>query len=254
MNPSRKDFPSIDSKSFTGLQGVFAASQKDLPDSVDWRTKGVVNPVKDQGSCGSCWAFGAIGAVESQYAIQTGSLVSLSEQQLVDCSWERAHGCHGGWAQWAFDWMIKNQGLALESTYSYLGQNSWCKSYDKTSPVNVTGYYNVTSGDETALKEAVSLQPVTVAIDASQLSFRFYSEGVYYEKDCKNDEESLDHVVLVVGYGVQDQTEEHYWIVKNSWSTYWGNNGFIWMARDKGNNCGIATDATFPTVQTRTEN
>jgi len=239
--------PPVTSHLQNGLGEIFHPHTLSAPASIDWRTKGAVNPVKDQGSCGSCWTFGSIGAVEGAWYIQNGQLLRLSEQQIVDCAWIVNQGCNGGYAQWAYQWMINNGGLALENGYGYLAQNSWCKAYDKSSGVYVTGYKNVTSGDENGLKEAVALGPVAIAIDAAHLSFRFYAEGVYYEPECKNGEDDLDHEVLAVGYGTTSDGQD-YWIVKNSWSTYWGDEGYIRMARNKGNNCGVATDATFPIV------
>jgi len=253
MVPSRKSRPPVTSALQSGFGGIFEASNDvSVPSSIDWRTKGAVTQVKDQGSCGSCWAFGSIGSVEGIWAIQNGELLSLSEQQLVDCSWIVNEGCNGGYGQWAYQWMISNGGLASERSYGYLAQNSWCKSYDKSSGVYVTGYKNVTSGDENGLKEAVgTVGPVAIAIDAAHLSFRFYAEGVYYEPDCKNGENDLDHEVLAVGYGTTSAGED-YWIVKNSWSTHWGDQGYVLMARNRGNNCGVATDATFPIVGSKT--
>eukprot|EP01099_Mayorella_cantabrigiensis_P008815 TRINITY_DN866_c0_g1_i6.p1 TRINITY_DN866_c0_g1~~TRINITY_DN866_c0_g1_i6.p1 ORF type:complete len:159 (+),score=38.89 TRINITY_DN866_c0_g1_i6:153-629(+) len=138
--------------------------------------------------------------------------------------------------------------FGIRKGYGYLAQNSWCKSYDKSSGVYVTGYKNVSSGDENGLKEALAtVGPVAIAIDAAHLSFRFYAEGVYYEPECKNGEDDLDHEVLAVGYGTTSSGED-YWIVKNSWSTHWGDEGYVLMARNRGNNCGVATDATFPVV------
>ena len=252
MAPPRSMRPPVTSQLQPGLGGIFHGTNSlSAPSSIDWRTKGAVTPVKDQGSCGSCWTFGSIGSVEGIWAIQNGELLRLSEQQIVDCSWVVNLGCNGGYAQWAYQWMISNGGLALEGTYRYLAQNSWCKSYDKSSGVYVTGYKNVTSGDENALKEAVaSVGPVAIAIDAAHLSFRFYAEGVYYEPECGNTENDLDHEVLVVGYGTTSSGQD-YWIVKNSWSTHWGDEGYVLMARNKGNNCGVATDASFPVVGTK---
>jgi cathepsin L len=224
-----------------------------LPASVDWRQKGAVTMVKDQGVCGSCWTFGTTGSLEGMWAAKYGKLHSLSEQQIVDCAWTNApdgmgdSACDGGFAAPAFQWIIDNKGIALEQDYPYLMVDSWCDSTVKTSSVTVKGYVNVTMNSEAALQDAVArFGPVAVAIDAAHEHFEYYSSGVYYNPKCKSDLNDLDHEVLVVGYGTENGQD--YWIVKNSWSTHWGDQGFIKMARNRGNNCGIATQATYPIV------
>jgi len=217
-----------------------------LPDSFDWRTQGAVTDVKDQGQCGSCWAFSTTGSVEGCHFLNTKKLVSLSEQNLVDCSTSEGNeGCNGGLMTAAMDYIIKkNNGIDSEASYKYTatGPNQ-CKFDVKSVASNETFYTNVKVGDEDDLQNAVSQGPVSVAIDASQSSFQMYKSGVYYEKRCSSTQ--LDHGVLAVGWGT-DATGGDYWIVKNSWGSSWGQNGYIWMARKKNNNCGIATMATLP--------
>jgi len=226
-------------------------SGKAIPSNVNWVTQGGVTKVKDQGVCGSCWTFGTSGAIEGAYFAKYGTLVSLSEQQIVDCSWgvwiTGNSGCDGGFANYAMQWIMDNGGMALEQTYKYLMMDHWCNAADKSSPVKLIGYVNVTEGSEDDLADAVVLGPVAVAIDASQPNFYFYMSGVYYNANCKNDINDLDHEVLVVGYGTTEDGQD-YWLVKNSWSTHYGNNGYIMMARNRGNNCGIATQANYPIV------
>merc|ERR1711872_806117 len=213
-----------------------------VPNSVDWRDEGIVTPVKDQGDCGGCWAFSATGSLEGQHALSTGNLVSLSEQQLIDCTIDA--GCDGGWIIWGFHY-IKNNGVESEEDYPYLAVDSTC-AYDESKVVaTCTGHVSVTSGDEEALKEATgTVGPISVAIDARWPSFTAYTSGVYYNGHCSST--NLDHAVLVVGYGTEDGQD--YWLVKNSWAADWGEGGYIKMARNKDNNCGIATGPSYPTV------
>jgi len=224
-----------------------------LPTEVDWRKKGAVTMVKDQGVCGSCWTFGTTGSLEGMWASKYGRLVSISEQQIVDCAWTNApdgqgdSACDGGFAAPAFQWIMDNKGIALEEDYPYLMVDSWCNAAIKSSDVQVKSYVNVTMNSEHALQDAVArLGPVSVAIDAAHEHFEYYSSGVYYNPKCQNGINDLDHEVLVVGYGTENGQD--YWIVKNSWSTHWGDEGYIKMARNRGNNCGIATCATYPIV------
>ncbi|XP_026277482.2 procathepsin L [Frankliniella occidentalis] len=215
---------------------------------VDWRSQGYVTPVKDQGQCGSCWSFSATGALEGQLFKKTKTLVSLSEQNLIDCSTEFGnHGCHGGLMTNAFEYVKANGGIDTEESYPYTEKDGGECQYivDYNSGVN-TGYIDVESRSESALLDAITkVGPVSVAIDASQWSFQMYKSGVYYEPACSSD--SLDHGVLAVGYGSEWLNKE-FWLVKNSWGTTWGEQGYIKIARNKKNHCGIASMASYPTV------
>jgi len=216
------------------------------PASVDWRKQGYVTPVKDQGQCGSCWAFSAIASLEGQHFKKSGELVSLSEQNLVDCSGKFGNqGCNGGLMDQAFDYIKANKGVDTEASYPYKAVDQKCKFKAANVGATVTGYTDVTSGDESALTDAIAtVGPISVAIDASHDSFQLYSSGIYNEPDCSSSE--LDHGVTAVGYDTS--ADGDFYIVKNSWSASWGMDGYIQMSRNKNNQCGIATAASYPLV------
>jgi cathepsin L len=218
-----------------------------IPDSVDWRTQGYVTPVKDQGQCGSCWAFSAVASLEGQHFKQSGKLVSLSEQNLVDCSGNFGNmGCDGGLMDQAFQYIQANKGIDTEQSYPYEAVDNNCRFNAANVGATDNGFTDITSGSEDDLAAAIAtVGPISVAIDASQSSFQFYSTGIYSDPSCSSTE--LDHGVTAVGYGSLGQGQDFY-IVKNSWSTSWGDQGYIKMARNQNNMCGIATAASYPLV------
>jgi len=214
------------------------------PASIDWRAYGAVTPVKDQQSCGSCWAFASTGALEGHYFLKTGQLVSLSEQNLIDCS-KRNHGCSGGNRDLAFEYIKSNGGIDTEYGYPYENRDGPCRYSVANRGATLSGYVSVRSGSETDLMNAVgSTGPVSVGINASGSGFQQYSSGVYRDSGCSK---SINHGVLVVGYGT-DPYGGAYWLVKNSWGTSWGEAGYIKMARNNGNQCAIATRGYYPRV------
>ncbi|KAG8632388.1 low-temperature-induced cysteine proteinase [Manihot esculenta] len=216
----------------------------DVPESIDWREKGVVTHVKDQGSCGACWAFSATGAIEGINKIFSGSLVSLSEQELVDCDKSYNNGCEGGLMDYAFQFVIKNNGIDTEEDYPFQGHERSCnKEKLKRRVVTIDGYTDVPENDEKALLKAVATQPVSVGICGSERAFQLYSKGIF-TGPCST---SLDHAVLIVGYGSENGVE--YWIVKNSWGSNWGMNGYMHIRRNSGSSkgvCGINMLASYP--------
>jgi cathepsin L len=229
------------------LQKSLAPSPSATPAAVDWRLAGYVTPVKNQGQCGSCWAFSATGSLEGQHFAKTKQLVSLSEQNLVDCSTSYGNqGCNGGWTDYAFEYIQANRGVDTEASYPYTAAQGRCRFSKNSNGATDTTYVDIQSGSESALQAAVAtIGPISVAIDASHSSFQLYKSGVYNETACSST--SLDHAVLVVGYNTTSSVVPYY-IVKNSWGTTWGIQGYIWMSLNNGNQCGIATAASYPLV------
>jgi len=216
------------------------------PSSVDWRAKGKVTPIKDQGQCGSCWAFSTVAGVEGALVTAGKALVSLSEQNLVDCSQKQGNqGCNGGLMDDGFQYIIDNKGIDTEASYPYTARDGNCKFKAANVGATISKFTDVTAGSEAALETAsATVGPLSVAIDASHNSFQLYHSGIYNEPQCSS--KNLDHGVTAVGY---DNTGNvHYWIVKNSWGTSWGEKGYIQMTKDKRNQCGIATAASYPTA------
>ncbi|KAJ0965349.1 hypothetical protein J5N97_026487 [Dioscorea zingiberensis] len=218
----------------------------DVPASMDWRTKGAVTPIKDQGQCGSCWAFSAVAAMEGVTKLNSGDLISLSEQELVDCDVGGAdQGCSGGLMDNAFKFIIKNGGLNTEVNYPYTATDDACNATEAAShAATIRGYEDVPANDEEALLKAVANQPVSVAVEADGI-FQLYDSGVL-SGDCGT---NLDHGVAAVGYGMASDGTK-YWLVKNSWGAGWGEHGYVRLERDvaaKEGMCGIAMEASYPT-------
>jgi C1A family cysteine protease len=222
-------------------------SPSDTPLAMDWEEEGGVTEVKDQGQCGSCWSFSATGAMEGAWFVKTEELVSLSEQELLDCSKTYGNmGCNGGLMDGAFEFVMDN-GLCAEDDVPYDAEvhRLGCEKADCTSIVQMSGCYDLFPSNEMLLLEAVAEQPVSVAIGADAVGFMSYSGGILTPDGCNT---ALDHGVLVVGYGEEDG--EKYWRIKNSWGTDWGEDGYVRIARtesiDSDGTCGVAMQPSYP--------
>jgi cathepsin L len=211
-----------------------------LADTVDWRTKGAVTPVKNQGQCGSCWSFSATGSIEGAMFQKTGTLQSFSEQQLVDCSSSYGNqGCNGGLMDSAFKY-VETAPLELESEYAYTARDGSCSYVSSKGVGKVAGFKDVSRGSPSALKAAIAIRPVSVAIEADQMAFQGYTSGVI-TSGCG---QQLDHGVLAVGYGTLNG--EEFFLVKNSWGASWGDSGYVRIGASASNVCGILSSASYP--------
>lgn len=226
---------------------------KELPQYVNWTKRGMVTRVKNQYSCGSCWAFSAVGAVESMNAIETGKLISLSEENLIDCTFSYHNlGCAGGSPVNALEYILANHGIATENSYPLMSYSPYdclipemCPCLFNVSMVGATivGYYFVPFGDEITLQYVLAfVGPVSVAIVATP-PLQFYRSGIFSDPACSS--QKLNHAILAVGFGF-DHAGNQYYILKNSWGEDWGDYGYFLLARNKHNMCGIASEAVFP--------
>ena len=222
-----------------------------LPKEVSWKGSGAdARFVKDQATCGSCWAFSATGAMEGAWYVATGQRMSLSEQEIVDCSWGFANttdssgGCDGGLSWRAIGYIASSGGIARTRDYQYKGQDGFCRRNSTKRSAAFHGWARVPPMNDTAVMEALYTRgPLAVAIDASHESLRFYSSGVYADPQCMYEAKDLDHAVVLVGYGTSP-TEGDYWLIRNSWSDMWGDGGYIKISRDN-HGCGVPADAIY---------
>jgi len=223
---------------------ITATTLTDLPDSVDWRQKGAVSAVYDEGICGSDWAFAAVGGLEGLYFNIHGNLVLLSEQQLIDCSSAFGNqGCQGGSIDPAYQY-VTQYGIESAASYPYLQEQNTCLYNESQVVLSISGFTDVPVNDNYQLQVAVAQQVVSAAVEADGQGFQFYSGGIYSDPACGT---VLDHAILIVGYGSQNGSD--YWIVKNDWGSSWGLEGYIWLARTADSapgQCGIAQGASYP--------
>ncbi|CAF1660760.1 unnamed protein product [Rotaria magnacalcarata] len=227
---------------YTLLIGIYCAPMFDeqlnnnqwslFKDFIDWRKVGYVTPVQDQGACGSSWAFADIGTLEGQHVAQTKELVTLSVQNLVDCSDDFGNfGCKGGVTDFAFQYIEANEGIDTKTSYPYEARTGKCRCSSTNIGANSTVIVMSKSETKLILHILVIVGPIVVTIDTSYSSFQFYRSGVYDEPDCSST--AVNRCALAVGFNATDS--ELYYIVKNSWGTSWGINGYIWMSRNKNN-------------------
>jgi len=224
---------------------TFRPKNTQNPSSIDWRDYGYVTNVKDQGQCGSCWAFSAVGSLEGAFKKAYNTLPYLSEQDLVDCSFEEGNGgCQGGWMNNAFQAIINQGGIDYDYYYPYQAVDYYgCRHTLSANAGTIRTWVNINRGDEKDLETALAtVGPISIAMDVSHNSFYNYRSGVWYEPNCSTS--YLSHAMTLVGYGVENGIP--YWLVKNSWGTYWGDNGYIKVAKGYNNMCGIASAASYP--------
>lgn len=226
---------------------ILSESNDELFD-VDWVKRGAVSSVKNQLDCGGCWSFSAAEAIEGEYYIKHKNLYNLSEQELIDCSgYLGNNGCDGGSMVSAFKYVVSN-GLCLNTNYSYTAQQGMCQNTTCGKKIHISTYYNVPQSED-QLKKALMRQPISVAIQANKRSFQLYKSGVYDDPDCGD---QLDHGVLLVGYGYDVDSGLDYWKIKNSWSSEWGENGYMRLLKGSDSSegqCGIAMDASYPVIK-----
>lgn len=223
----------------------------DLPAFKNWTAEGAVNRPADQAICGSCWSFGTAGTLEGAYFVKHKELLKFSEQALIDCSWGQGNnGCDGGEEWRAFEWMMNHGGIPTDESYgTYLGINGKCHFNSTEMKFDIDHYVNVTANNVTALKVALNKYgPIAVDIMAGQTSLSFYSSGVWHDEKCNTDAVPYptNHAVLLVGYGQDNSTgkPQDYWLIKNSWSSHWGDEGYVKIAQ-KPNDCGVSTTPSF---------
>ena len=237
----RKTYLNLDMKLLNKIKynKISVNSKNDAPESWNWMDQGVLGPVKDQGFCGSCWAFSTIGNIEALNTMKTGELVQLSEQQLVDCDTEVDEGCNGGFMEYAFQYLME-KGCMKQDDYPYVGYDDTCKYDESKVFLKVANWTMLATQDEVEMKEFLySNGPLAIAINADP--FQYYIGGIIDEDEWSCDPEGLNHGVVLVGYGSEDGLD--YWIIRNSWGDYWGEDGYVRVARGKGT-CGVNTYVT----------
>lgn len=243
------DAPNLSEGQIPSINGAILSevTNSTLPRSINWVDRGCVTPVKDQAKCGSCWAFSSTGAIEGALCANGRPLLSLSEQELVDCAMdEGAHGCNGGYMDDAFNYVVHHHGLCSEEEYPYMGRVSECRSCKKVA--RIKGILSIPKDNEKAVRAAlVSYGPVSAGIEADRHEFQFYHSGVFSLPCGKK----LNHAILIVGYGVEETSGVPYWLVKNSWGQHWGDQGYVKLARKghgKAGECGILLSPTAPLI------
>lgn len=216
----------------------------------DWRTKSAVSSVKNQLKCGCCYAFATATILETLYAMKTNSqtVIDFSPQQIADCSSGGNNGCHGGNFPPSVRYLMGQGGrIATEASYPYAGQKQSCRT-DNLNLINLGNieYNPLPEGDETKIAEALTTHgPIFIGIDADTRSFMFYRAGVLKINNCPTRRQDMDHAMVIVGYGYDNIVRSPYWIIKNSWGTKWGENGYLRLAKDSGNMCGVASMAYY---------